>query len=261
MYEYTVGAIVLRKIRLNEYKKLKRKKLIPVIIIAIFLVIVGIIIGHRLYENNRYEDILSQMEYIDNDSQNKRLLIDFSYLSKINSDIYSWIDIPGSSISYPVLQREDGDDEYYLNHNLDKTLGYPGVIYSHSVNKKDYSDRVTILYGHNMRNGSMFGELQRYKDTEYFDSHQDIYIHTKGEVKHYKVFAALTHDDSYIVSYYNGFKNESDILAFYSDSMSNAINKNYSYIVNADSKILVLSTCEKDDTERFLLEAVLVDFI
>lgn len=240
---------------------MKNKKLILVIIIAIFVVLVGIIIGHRVYENNRYDDILSQMEYIDTDSNEKKLSIDFSYLSKINSDIYSWIDIPNSSVSYPVLQNINGNDEYYLNHNLDNTLGYPGVIYSHKVNKKDYSDVVTILYGHNMRNGSMFGELQRYKDSEYFDSHSDIYIYTDEGVKHYKVFAALTHDDSYIVSYYNGFKNESDILAFYSDSMSNAINKNYSYNVNANSKILVLSTCEKDDTERFLLEAVLVDFI
>lgn len=199
------------------------------------------------------------MEYVDENAKDKKLSVDFSYLSKLNSDIYSWIDIPDSSISYPVLQDEKGDDEYYLNHNLDKTRGYPGVIYSHNVNKKDYSDAVTILYGHNMRNGSMFGELLRYKDSEYFDSHSDIYIYTSEGVKHYKIYAALTYDDSYIMSSYNDFKMESDVLAFYSDSMNRASNKNYSYNVNGDSKILVLSTCEKDDTERFLVEAVLVD--
>lgn len=223
------------------------------------MVVVGIIIGHRLYENNQYERLQDEMEYIDGDPNNRNLSVDFNALSKINSDIYSWIDIPHTSISYPVLLDESGDDDYYLNHNLDKTRGYPGVIYSHKVNKKDYSDPVTILYGHNMRNGSMFGELHRYKDSEFFESHPDIHVYTPNGTKYYKIFAVLTYDDSYIMNNYNGFKNGEDLLAFYNDSMNRAINKNYSYMVNANSKILVLSTCEKDDKERLVVEAVCIN--
>lgn len=238
---------------------LKKLKWIVIIIASVLLLAVLVIVGHRLYENYQYDKLKQQMEYTDSVTNGSYLSIDFNYLKELNPDIYSWINIPNTEVSYPVLQDDEGLDDYYLNHNLDNTYGYPGVIYTHSNNNQNYFDRVTILYGHNMRNGSMFGSLKKYKDSTYFETHPDITIYTPQGIKHYKVYAALTYDDSYIPLSYNNFESKDSVTKFYNDSMNLASNKNYSYKVDEDSKILVLSTCEKDDEDRFLVEAVLVD--
>lgn len=92
--------------------------------------------------------------------------VDFNSLKKYNNDIYAWIQIPKLGISYPVLQHKRINN-YYLTHNLDKSFGYPGCIFSETGSKKDFSDALTVLYGHNMKNGSMFGMLHRFDNTDF----------------------------------------------------------------------------------------------
>ena len=85
--------------------------------------------------------------------------VDFADLQEnTNGDIYAWIHIPDTKIDYPVLQHPT-DNSYYLNHNLDGSRGYPGCIYTEDYNKKDFTDPNTVLYGHNMKNGTMFAGL------------------------------------------------------------------------------------------------------
>ena len=87
----------------------------------------------------------------------------------VNPDIYAWIYVPGTKVNYPVLQHET-DDTYYLNYNIDGTKGYPGCIYSEKkYNSKDFTDANAVLYGHNMKNGTMFGSIHRYEDQEFFN--------------------------------------------------------------------------------------------
>lgn len=241
-------------------------KIIKKYIILFLIVLVGTILlflHHRTYERNYYDLLKDKMKYqlVEEESTDDiNLSVDFSFLESVNSDIYSWIYIPNTDISYPVLQSsEDKDDNYYLKHNLDGSYGYPGVIFSQKRNATDYTDPVTVLYGHNMKNGSMFAGLHQYKDSEYFDGHKDIYIYTPTGKMHYKVFASLTYDDRLILSYYNDFQNIADLMTFYEESMEMADNKDYSVSVNEESNILVLSTCEKEDDQRYLIEAVLVE--
>ena len=84
--------------------------------------------------------------------------IDFAELSSINPDIYAWIRIPDTQIDYPVLQREE-DDTYYLRHNSSGRYAFAGSIYTEEANSRDFKDPMTVLYGHNMRDGSMFQNL------------------------------------------------------------------------------------------------------
>ena len=97
--------------------------------------------------------------------------VDFADLQEnTNGDIYAWIHIPDTKIDYPVLQHPT-DNSYYLNHNLDGSRGYPGCIYTEDYNKKDFTDPNTVLYGHNMKNGTMFAGLHKYGDSEYLEEH------------------------------------------------------------------------------------------
>ena len=83
-------------------------------------------------------------------------------------------------MDYPVVQRmetEDVYDDYYLNHTVDFVEGYPGAIYSQPVNALGFTDAVTVLYGHNMKDGSMFGSLHEFRDKDFFDENPGTVIH------------------------------------------------------------------------------------
>ena len=77
-----------------------------------------------------------------------------------------------------MLQSQEELD-YYLDTNLDGTKGRPGCIYTQMMNSMDWTDRNTVLYGHNMRDGSMFAGLHKYEDSEYFSEHPYVYIYTE----------------------------------------------------------------------------------
>ena len=84
--------------------------------------------------------------------------LDWEELEAVNPDIYAWIYIPNTNIDYPVLQRS-GDNDYYLEHNLDGSRGKPGCIYTEDLNSKEFTDYNTVIYGHNMKSGAMFRTL------------------------------------------------------------------------------------------------------
>lgn len=91
---------------------------------------------------------------VGNDSEPGGAKVDFEQLKAQNPDIYAWISVPGTGIDYPVLQKSDAKDpydNYYLNHQVDLSEGFPGVIYSQPVNRRDFMDAVTVLYGHNLK--------------------------------------------------------------------------------------------------------------
>ncbi|MBQ9625293.1 MAG: class B sortase, partial [Clostridia bacterium] len=114
--------------------------------------------------------------------------IDFEALKKENPDIYAWIEIPGTVIDYPMLQSgADKAEDYYLNHNLDYSAGYPGCIYTQRRNKQDFSDPDTVIYGHNMKNDTMFGILNEYKNKDFFTEHNQIIIYTPEKTYKYRI--------------------------------------------------------------------------
>ena len=138
--------------------------------------------------------------------------INWKKLKKENEDIYAWIYIPGTDVDYPILQHPTEND-YYLDHNIDGSSGYPGCIYSQGqYNGTDFTDNNTILYGHNMKDGSMFASLHNYEDIEFFDSHRFAYIYTPdGEIHAYSIYAAYVFTNDLIPMKYDlesdqGFK-------------------------------------------------------
>lgn len=125
--------------------------------------------------------------------------IDFKALKEINPDIYAWIVIEDTAIDYPVACRE-GDDTFYLHHDLYGDPKYAGCIYSEDKNAKDFSDPLTVLYGHNMRNGSMFQNLHKFENPEFFDKHPEFYVYTANHRYTYRVFAAYAFDNRHLLN-------------------------------------------------------------
>lgn len=187
--------------------------------------------------------------------------IDFESLKEQNEDIYSWITIPGTVIDYPIVQRADELD-YYLNHNLDHSTGYPGCIYTQNMNSKDWMDNNTVIYGHNMKNGTMFAGLHNYRDPEFFKQYPYVYIYTETETRVYQIFAAYEVSDAHLLLTYN--TEDADSFGWYLDgimdneeTLSDHYNKTLD--LNSEDKIISLETCiSSKPTMRYLIQAVLV---
>lgn len=112
---------------------------------------------------------------------------DFQALYDLNPDIISWIYGPDTVIDYPVVQGTD--NQYYLNHTVDKKTSIIGSIFMEATNRPDFSDEVTILYGHHIKAGRMFSSLSGYKDQSYYEKHPVFYIFTPKQVYRLELFA------------------------------------------------------------------------
>ena len=112
-----------------------------------------------------------------------------SALSQINGDVYAWLDIPGTNISFPVLQNAQ-DTGFYLIHNEAGQSDEAGSIYTEYVNSKDFTDNNTVIYGRNV--DSRFGRLHQYRDRDFFDSNHTIEIYLPDKTLTYQIFAAYT---------------------------------------------------------------------
>ena len=188
--------------------------------------------------------------------------IDFEALMEENEDIYAWIYVPGTDVDYPVLQHPT-DDSYYLNHNIDGSKGYPGCIYSESLNAKDFTDNHTVFYGHNMDDDTMFGSLHVFEDEDVFAEDHYIYVYTPERVFVYQIFAAYEYPAIHLL--YNFDMEDDAFFAEYLEGLSEiqgrVVHVRDDIPLSADDRILTLSTCTTDheDSLRFLVQGVLVD--
>ncbi len=182
--------------------------------------------------------------------------VDFAAAQAENPDIYAWIWIPGTNVDYPILRSETEDDAYYLNHTIDKSEGLPGTIYVEKYNAKDFSDPVTVVYGHNMKNGSMFADLHKYEDQEFFNNNPYVYIYLPDQTLKYRIFAAVAFDDRYLLGNYN-FSIPQDFQT-YLDELKSSIDGHVNPEVNVtqETGILTLSTCIGDSpSQRWMVNA------
>ena len=192
--------------------------------------------------------------------------IDWDKLHETNADIYAWIYVPGTSVDYPVLQHPT-DNEFYLMHNLDKSYGYPGVIYTEDYNSKDFTDPNTVLYGHNMDNTTMFSTLHKFSDPKMFETPHYIYIYTEdGRTLVYEIFAAYEYPSIHLLINFD-VKNEY-IYEQYLRNIGNmdltstgVANIRHDITPTINDRIITLSTCttDHDANERFLVVGVLLN--
>lgn len=206
-----------------------------------------------------YEELQEQV-VTDNDDPMLRK-IDFAALQEVNSDVYAWIWVPGTNIDYPILQSETEEDDYYLNTTIDRKTGYPGSIYTEKYNSKEFLDPITVIYGHDMKDGTMFTELHKYTDKTFFDSNPYIYIYTPDRTLKYRIFAAVAFDDRYILDNYNYYVEEQ--FQKYVDDIRSSIDGNINWDVEVvrGNTVVVLSTCISEyPNQRWLVNGTLEEW-
>ncbi|MEE1218607.1 MAG: class B sortase [Ruminococcus sp.] len=184
---------------------------------------------------------------------------DFTELQEQNPDIYAWIYIPNTKVNYPVC-KSNYSDNYYLDHDIYKNYSFSGAIYSQECNGRDFSDPVTVLYGHNMADGSMFHHLHKFEDKDFFDKNRYIYVYTADRKLTYEVVSAFIYDSRHIMNTFD-FSKESDIKEYF-DTVTNprSLTQNVvdNYELTTSDKILTLSTCVNYGRGRYLVQGALI---
>lgn len=180
--------------------------------------------------------------------------VDFEALREINPDLVGWIYIEGAEINYPVVQG--ADNQYYLKHLFTGEWNSSGCIFLDARNCTDLSDRNSILYGHHMKDGSMFHGLMEYKSQKYYEEHPTVLFLTPEanyEVKIFAGYVASVDADAWTV----GFSSDSE----FEEWIQNAKERSCftSEITPAvTDRILTLSTCSYEfNNARFVIMGVL----
>lgn len=179
--------------------------------------------------------------------------VDFTSLKEINPDIIGWIYISGTKVNYPILRHSKSDD-YYLSHTPEKKLNKLGSIYMHHDSDSGFLDAHTILYGHNMRSGQMFGELSNYRDSKFAEAHSDIWICLPEETLHCTVYSAYVcgvEDLTYTIGYALGGKRYGDFIRHTVEKSCFDIGK----CPTDRERVITLSTCTDsgDVGKRFVV--------
>ncbi|MBQ3773058.1 MAG: class B sortase [Pseudobutyrivibrio sp.] len=252
---------------LGEDKKEKTESgrtINPKIILATGLLIVfsslaGLIYIFMGYEksNKLYAELNNEnLEYKDTTDWKNMIDVDFSNLTKINSDVAGWIYVEGTDISYPIMYS--GDDETYLRTTINKEHATAGSIFLEGYNLLDFSDSHSIVYGHNMRNLSMFGSLKLYKENEdYYDSHRYFQIITPKAKMRFEIFSYFDTEPAswvYTVPYYDN----QEFSDYINELLSHSYIKLDNYAIDSSDKVVTLSTCSGSEM-RFTIHGKLVD--
>lgn len=239
---------------------MKNKICIVMILVlaAIFAVSTYIFVSDTLDDKKQIDEFESIAQAVEDSGQcsnNK-----YADLYAQNNDFIGWIRIDDTVIDYPVMQSKDNPD-FYLKHNFNKEYSRFGVPYMQE-NCNLQSDNI-VIYGHNMKNKSMFNSLIKYKDKDFYNTHRYIQLDTLSEQRKYEVICAFK-----TVAYANnGFKYYEFVDADSQEDFSAYIEKCqalsfYDTGVSAEygDKLITLSTCEySQNNGRFVVVAKLIE--
>lgn len=179
--------------------------------------------------------------------------LDLEALREVNADVIGWIMIPGTEISYPIVQGSD--NEYYLHHTWDRQANSAGAVFMETSHAADFSDFSTILYAHNLRSGAMFTDLHQYKSQTFWEQHPFVYIATDGGNFRYRIYAAYEADVTGTAYWQSVPAQRQQEYVDY--GLTHSVLKT-GVIPNAGAPVLTLSTCTGYTyARRWVVQAVL----
>ena len=188
--------------------------------------------------------------------------VDFAALTAEFPEAVAWIRIPDTAIDFVVMQSgENTEEDFYLDHNEEGEKSRSGAIYMQKYNMANFSDPNTILYGHNMSGGKMFGGIHKFKKADYFNEHEYLYIYMPGHVLTYRIYSLFDFDDRHLLWAYD-FTTAEGRQKFIDKTLKP---KTYNRLVRQgvtptpDDRFITLSTCQNTGDGRLLLVAVLVE--
>lgn len=251
--------------------KKKRTKMSPLrrilflLCLAVFLISAGKIIfdlfrGYQIKEEG-HKIVEQYVKKPTPQAKPEEYKIDFDNLLKNNADTVGWLYIPDTSINYPVVYREN-DNDYYLHRSFGGEYSPTGCIYLDGENHKDFNDRITFIFGHNVDPSLTFGEktffttLDEYDTADFLNQHREILVYTPDHrtLKYTALETLMVPEVTPL--YQTKFANDAD-YAEYLKTLKQKLG-DIGNVLNEKSKILILSTCrraETNSTERRLLIA------
>lgn len=241
------------------------RKIINIILVAIIIVCLSII-GYKYYNYNKDDKLNSEIQDLqpvineasdsdnnssgENDGQDQSKEGNYvnsaneEELKSINSDYKMWIQIENTNINYPVVQSSDND--YYLKHNFRKESNISGTVFVESANDID-NDKNIILYGHNMRNGTMFNNITNYKEESFFNEDNKISIIMNNTLYEYEVFSVYVKNVSE-VNLAIGFASEDEFINYaYNEAEESLYKKDVDF--SAEDNLITLVTCSYEFTD------------
>lgn len=248
-----------------ENKQKKKNRALWIILLILFAVIFAVVAAGLIIHllpgrgnlDNFKQPVSSTPELALADNP-----IDFDALHEENPDVCGWITLDGTVIDYPILRSgTDKPEDYYLDRDIKGAYKRAGSIYIQRMNSDDFTDNNTVIYGHNMLNGTMFAALKKYRNKQFFEDNPEIKIYAPGHIYTYKIFSAFVYDDRHILNSFD-FDDEEEYQDFLDDCLNPPTlikNVRDDITVTTDDKIIVLSTCTSVKTERYLVVAVMVD--
>ena len=250
-----------------EEQRIKNKSIKEIflnILILLFIIILIISIGciAKWFMDNKENKEISDkvleaiIEINENKDEEIEYKVDFVKLKEINNQIVAYLKVNGTKIEYAVVQAKD--NSYYLRRNLDKKSNVGGSIFMEYKNKLDGTDKNIVIYGHNMKNDSMFGTLKNILKEEWYNNEENYIINltTEKEEKKYKVFSVykIKTEDYYIDTEFK----ENEFEKFINTLKDRSI-KDFGTEIDEQDNILTLSTCADNDAYRIVLHAKQID--
>lgn len=249
-----------------EEKKSDKKRILLIILALLIFICASVYIGYCIYNNYAAQHEYSTVANINETTTEGPLAdnpIDFASYQAQNDEIYAWIKIEDTNVDYPIVQSKT-DDEFYLKHSaIDKKWLASGAVYTEGCNRTDFSDPVTVIYGHNGYKDTMFTTLHKFEDEEFFTSHEYFNIYLPGRKLTYQVISAFKYDDRHIMNSFN-FSLAEDLESFQNTvvnptSALKNVRTELETPIDDNSKIVVLSTCiTNQKSNRYLVCGVLV---
>jgi len=216
------------------------------------------------WDEKREKDRIIEIGNIPEDPE-QPFTINWEALKKENDQIKAWIIVPDTNISYPIVQGTDND--YYLHHTFGKQVNYAGAVFIDYHNKPDFSDNNTLIYGHNVKHETMFSQLEKFMDKQFFDDHKYVYLFT--EQQNYKcevVSFESTYDRSpsyrYGITDAKEWKDYIDLVT--APDLNGHVRSNVK--MGVSDRMVSLSTCsyeinDSPSDRRYLMHLKLVPWI
>lgn len=203
------------------------------------------------------EDIDIENIRNDNDSNINKVFenpIDFKELNEINEDVVGWIRIENTDIDYPILQSKD--NEYYLHKDINRRYSTCGWIFMDCKNTNSFIDKNTVLYGHNIKSGIMFYDLQKVLNNK-LGNKIIIEIFTPKEKLEYRVYSSyLEQPEEYAIK--SNLVEETDVQDYIKEMLARS-SIPYNIVPDKTDKLITLSTCDKSGKNRIIVHGVYVN--
>lgn len=245
----------------NTKKKQKTNKNLISNIILILFIILFIFSSFKIImwflnnrENKKIAEEISQAITIDEENveEKEKYKVDFQTLKEKNSDAVGFLKVNGTNIEYTVVKGTN--NSYYLKHNFNKESNSAGWIFADYKNKVDGTDKNLVIYGHNMRDDSMFGSLKNILNDGWHNGEENKYVNfiTENDNSIYEVFSVyqVADEDYYITTDFKDNEFNDFIKTIKSRSKFD-----FGIDVNENDNILTLSTCANDNKYRVVLHA------